>query len=117
MVGDTYKSQLLTHITSVNYLNSNWNGTYHSFLTNWLDKLCQWEAVTPVVEHYNGSNKIKLLQTAFVSKSIDLVKDDLQKEVALGRPRPTWDQYVILITNMAVCMDNQNIVSGSARQQ
>ena len=100
-VGDTYKSQLLTHITSVTFINSNWNGMYHSFLTNWLDKLRQWEVVSPVVEHYNDANKIKLLQAAFVGTPLDSVKDDLQKEVALGRPLPNWDSYVVLLTNMA----------------
>ena len=69
--------------------------------------------VSPIAEYYNDANKIKLLQAAFVGTLLDSVKDDLQKEVALGRPLPNWDSYIMLLTNMAIQIDNTNYRSGS----
>ena len=107
----------MTVLTSFR-LTSTYRGTSQNFIVDWLDKIRQYEDLTPKSAHFPDVMRKAMLQNALndVKAFVD-VKVSEQMDIAKGRGPIPYDQYVTLIQNVAGTYDKANSANAANRQR
>ena len=112
---DMQIEDLMTVLTSFR-LTSTYRGTSQKFIVDWLDKIRQYEDLTPKSAHFPDVMRKAMLQNALndVKAFVD-VKVSEQMDIAKGRGPIPYDQYVTLIQNVAGTYDKANSANAANR--
>ena len=100
-------SNLLAYITNVQVHKISWKGTYHSFILHWCNKLCLYEELIPLEDHFSDNDKMNMLQNTMMGiKSLDNIKDLQSHAKARGIKTQTYNAYLSLLLSAATVVDN-----------
>ena len=96
---------ILSTLTSIR-LTTDYRGTSQSFIIDWLDKLRQYEDLTPTGSHFPDSMKKSMLQNALNGiKAFRDVRTTEQMDIAKGLGAIPYENYVVLLQNVAARHD------------
>jgi hypothetical protein len=112
---DMQIEDLMTVLTSFR-LTSTYRGTSQKFIADWLDKIRQYEDLTPKSAHFPDVMRKAMLQNALndVKAFVD-VKVSEQMDIAKGRSPIPYDQYVF--QKVAGTYDKANSANAANRQR
>jgi hypothetical protein len=114
---DMQIEDLMTVLTSF-LLTSTYRGTSQKFIVDWLDKICQYEDLTPKSAHFPDVMKKAILQNALNDIKVFInVKISEQMDIAKGCGPIPYDQYVMLVQNVASTFDKANPATSANRQR
>jgi hypothetical protein len=103
--GEMAMETLLSELTSTK-LSSNYRGTTVSFITDWMNKLKQYEDLAPTLNHFPDGMKKTLLMNALSKVPLFRnVKTSEQLEVAKGGKPLQYNNYVDLLWSVASTYD------------
>ena len=104
---DMQIEELMSSLTSLR-LSQNYRGTTQKFLIDWLDKMMQYEKLTPLEAHFPPTVKKAMLQNAVQEfKAFKQVKTQEQIEIARGSGPLIFNQYVSLLLNVSSAYDKK----------
>ena len=104
---DMQIEELMSSLTSLR-LSQNYRGTTQKFLIDWLDKMMQYEKLTPLEAHFTPTVKKTMLQNAVQDfKAVKQVKTQDQIEVARGSGPLVFNQYISLLLNLSSTYDKK----------
>jgi hypothetical protein len=114
---DMQIEDLMTVLTSFR-LTSTYRGTSQKFIVDWLDKIGQYEDLTPKSAHFPDIMRKAMLQNALndIKAFVD-VKVSEQMDIAKGRGPIPYDEYVTLIHNVAGTYDKANSANAANWQR
>jgi hypothetical protein len=97
-------------------LTTTYRGTSQKFIVDWLDKIRQYEDLTPTSAHFPDVMKKAMLQNALndIKAFVD-VKVSEQMDIAKGRGPIPYDQYVTLVQNVAGTYDKAHSAANRQR--
>lgn len=108
---DMQIEELMSSLTSLR-LSFNYRGTTQTFLIDWLNKMMQYEKLTPVAAHFTPTVKKAMLQNAVQEfKAFKQVKTQEQIEIARGTGPLPFPQYVSLLLNVSSAYDKKSLSS------
>ena len=114
---DMQIEELMSSLTSLR-LSQNYRGTTQKFIIDWLDKMMQYEKLTPLDAHFTPTVKKAMLQNAVQEfKVFKQVKTQEQMEVARGSGPLIFSQYVSLLLNVSSAYDKKFVVSQTSTQK
>ena len=104
---DMQIEELMSSLTSLR-LSQNYRGTTQTFLIDWLDKMMQYEKMTPLEAHFPPTVKKAMLQNSVQEfEAFKQVKTQEQIEVARGSGPLVFSQYVNLLLNVSSAHDKK----------
>jgi hypothetical protein len=96
--GKCNRQQLLTFLQTFKLDSASWRGSHAGFLAHYTDKLCEYERLTPAVDHHSDDMKLNMLEQALMKiPELDEVRNKIEFARAQGLPLPTFDPYMELI--------------------
>ena len=115
--GSLARESLLTYLTTYKFDASLWKGSYVGFLVNWQDKMREYERLAAPVDHHAPDMKRTLLMQAVSTiKELDVIKNQCQLEVAMGRNMPDFTAYLTLVKSNAAILDQRALSNRSVRR-
>ena len=114
---DSELEDLMSSLTSLR-LTPSYKGTSLDFIVEWLDKLRQYEDMTPQSSHFPEPMKKAMLQNAVSNlKAFGDVKMAENIEIAKQRGPIPYSEYVVLLQNSAANYDKRNLASHLRNKQ
>ena len=114
---DMQIEELMSSLTSLR-LSQNYRGTTQKFLIDWLDKMMQYEKLTPLEAHFTPTVKKAMLQKAVQDlKAFKQVKTQEQIEFARGSGSLVFIQYVSLLLNVSFSYDKKFEITQASTQK
>ena len=113
---DMHIQELMSSLTSLR-LSQNYRGTTQKFIIDWLDKMMQYEKLTPLEAHFTPTVKKAMLQNAVQQfKAFTQVKTQEQMEIARGSGPMVFNQYVSLLLNVSAAYDKKFEIASNPTQ-
>jgi hypothetical protein len=87
-----------------------WRGTHIGFIVHFLDKLREYDNLMPTAERLSEGSKLTLIQQAVSNiPGLDMIKMNVELEVAQGRPKMTYTAYLSLLRSTASTLDQRDM--------
>ena len=109
-------ADLLSYITTIKLHESKWQGTAHSFVLHWCDKVRSYEELVDPADHFTSNVKMAMLQNTVAGVSeLNQVKTQSAHDVAHGGKPLTYDNYKTLLLSAASTYDSKKGASHAPR--
>ena len=101
-------ANILGYIMTVKLHDIAWNGTYHSFILHWVNKMQLYEEMVPLADHFTNPVKKVMLQNAVTGvPALKYVKNQSDHDRAYRKDPLSYDKYLTLLLPAIATYDSE----------